>query len=142
MNNVEELLTNNTNDMSKLEACKIALQKQLQEIQKLDEQIVELVEEENIEKEIFDRCVFEAAIQEVICRIYSFISGKNIQQENIESVQSEASVLDAEVQGQGQPKQANKTKLPKLVLPRFSGDPTKSTPSGTVSHQRLMRMLI
>ena len=119
--------------MSILEARKIALQKQLQEIQELDEQIVELVEEENIEKEIFDRCNFEAAVQEVICRLNSFISGKNIQQENIESVhfvQSEASVPDAEVQvqGQGQPKQANKTKLPKLVLPRLSGDPAKWTP--------------
>ena len=41
MNNVEELLTNNTNNMSVLEARKTALEKQLQEIQKLDEQIVE-----------------------------------------------------------------------------------------------------
>ena len=46
------------------------------------------------------------------------------------SVQSEACVPDAEVevQGQGQTKQANKTKLPKLVLPRFSGNPAKWTP--------------
>ena len=47
----------------------MSLVKQLEEIQKLDGQIVELVHEEAIEKEIFDRCDFEAAVQEVICGI-------------------------------------------------------------------------
>lgn len=50
MNNVDELLLNNTRDLPKAEACKIALHEQLQDIQKLDQQIVELVEEENIER--------------------------------------------------------------------------------------------
>ena len=46
MNNVDELISNNTGDLAKAEACEIALHKQLQEIQKLVEQIVELVKEE------------------------------------------------------------------------------------------------
>jgi hypothetical protein len=62
MSKVEELLENDTNDMSKLEACKVSLDKQLKEIEKLDGEIAELVDEENIEREIFERCDFEAAV--------------------------------------------------------------------------------
>ena len=55
MNSINEILTNNTNDMVKVETYKMSLVKQLEEIQKLDGQIAELGDEEAIEKEIFDR---------------------------------------------------------------------------------------
>ena len=54
----------------------MSLVKQPEEIQKLDEQIAELFDEEAIEKEIFDRCDFEAAVQEVICGINFFVMSK------------------------------------------------------------------
>jgi hypothetical protein len=109
--------------------------------------IAELVDEENIEREILERCDFEAAVQEVICRLDSFVAEKRVkkpvgtsvqQVSQIETnTQSEVNAPDVgttspgQGKGQGQPvmpKHINKTKLPKLSLPRFSGDPTKWMP--------------
>ncbi|CAB4009580.1 Hypothetical predicted protein [Paramuricea clavata] len=64
--------------MSKFEACKVSLVIQLKEIEKLDGDITELVDEENIEREIFERCDFEAVVQEVICRLNSFVAEKRV----------------------------------------------------------------
>ena len=162
MSKADEFITNGTNDVPKIETCKGQLEKQLIEINKLDQQIAELMDEEGIENEIFERFDFESAMQETICRINALFNEKSVEKSTqethqtqgqgaqIESVQSTASnvvhpvaeqmTLDQGEQptilsndhpttsGLGQPvtsKHVNKTKLPKLSLPRFSGEPTK-----------------
>ena len=56
----------------RLESHKINLEKQQKQIETLNQEIAELVGADAIEKEILDRCEFEASLQETI----SFISSR------------------------------------------------------------------
>ena len=59
---------------SKLESSKIALEKQQKEIEALDSQIADLLEADAIEKEILEKCDFDAALQEAVCSITSHLT--------------------------------------------------------------------
>ena len=74
-----------------------------------------------IEKEILDRCEFEAYLQETISLISSRLS---FAKESKISAETTPSI------NQGAPIGAitsRKAKLPKLTLPKFAGDPTEWT---------------
>ena len=76
---------------------------------------------------------FEAAVQEVICVINFFVMGKSVEKSNVQRGSEVYSLegIEQTVQGEGhrhRPKHVNKTKLPKLSLPQFNGDPTKWLP--------------
>ena len=57
-----------------LESHKINLEKQQKQIETLNQEIAELVGADAIEKEILDRCEFEASLQETISLISSRLS--------------------------------------------------------------------
>ena len=113
--------------ITRLEACKAELIKQQARIESLDAEIEELIDETAIEKEIIDKCEFNAVIQETIYFISSTVSGKT-------SVSNTASQHNFEntvntVGGQQNENTAEaaacKIKLPKFSLPQFTGDPTE-----------------
>ena len=68
MSGVKELLAEDggENIYVKLVSIKINLEKQQKEIESLDQQIAQMLEADAIEKEILDRCEFEAYLQETI----------------------------------------------------------------------------
>ena len=106
------------------------LEKQQKEIESLDQQIAQLLEADAIEKEILDRCEFEASLQETISLISSHLSFKESKNSE-EHMQSTGSLsplsMSQQDASQNSTKASNKTKLPKLILPKFTGDPTKWT---------------
>ena len=131
MNTVKELLDDGgvENNRAKLESLKINLEKQQRELESLDQEIAKLLEADAIEKEILERCEFEAALQEIISLVSSHLSvkeSKNSEEQMLTPAPlSPASIIQQEA-SQNSPK-ANKAKLPKLTLPKFAGDPTKWT---------------
>ena len=78
MSGVKKLLAEDggENIYVKLVSIKINLEKQQQEIESLDQQIAQMLEADAIEKEILDRCEFEASLQETISLISSHLSFK------------------------------------------------------------------
>ena len=105
-----------------LESHKINLEKQQKQIENLNQELIaELVGADAIEKEILDRCEFEAYLQETISLISSRLS---FAKESKISAETTPSI------NQGAPigaKTSRKAKLPKLTLPKFAGDPTEWT---------------
>lgn len=125
--NVHDVLKDGSDECRpKLESYKIALEKQQKDLELLDNQIAESLDADNIEKEIFERCDFDAAVQESICAISTYLKATDITKtarvEHSETVQN----ISNSEQHQGHTsKPLSKTRLPKLSLPRFDGDPTK-----------------
>ena len=83
MNDAKELL--NKGDMEsirlKLKSQKINQEKHQKEIASLDQEIAELLEADAIEKEILERCEFNASLQETILLItlcFSLLSRKRM----------------------------------------------------------------
>ena len=105
-----------------LESHKINLEKQQKQIETLNQEIAELVGADAIEKEILDRCEFEASLQETISLISSRLSFTKESKNSAETTpplnQQEAPIGA---------KTSSKAKLPKLTLPKFAGDPTEWT---------------
>ena len=105
-----------------LESHKINLEKQQKQIETLNEEIAELVGADAIEKEILDRCEFEASLQETISLISSQLSFAKESKNSAETTPS----LNQQEAPIGA-KTSSKAKLPKLTLPKFAGDPTEWT---------------
>ena len=114
--------------VTRLEACKAELIKQQAKIESLDAEIEELIDETAVEKEVIEKCEFNALIQGNIYFISSINSpktssssmptGTNFENtENVVGSQQEENSPAAEA--------ACKIKLPKFSLPQFSGDPTE-----------------
>ena len=108
--------------MPKLESHKINLEKQQKQIKTLNQEIAELVGADATEKEILDRCEFEASLQETILLISSRLlivkESKNSADKTLSINQQEAPIGA---------KMSNKAKLLKLTLPTFAGDSTEWT---------------
>ena len=105
-----------------LESHKINLEKQQKQIETLNQEIAELVGADAIEKEILDRCEFEASLQETISLISSRLSFAKESKNSAETTPS----LNQQEAPIGA-KTSSKAKLPKLTLPKFAGDPTEWT---------------
>ena len=105
-----------------LESHKINLEKQQKQIETLNQEIAELVGADAIEKEILDRCEFEASLQETISLISSRLSFTKESKNSAETTPS----LNQQEAPIGA-KTSSKAKLPKLTLPKFAGDPTEWT---------------
>ena len=98
-----------------LESLKSTLQRKRDIITPLDDEISDLLDEENIEKEIVDRSQFEEDLEEMLCRIEHALKTQNV---NNEPRQHSLEVNQS----------IDKVKLPKLPLLMFNGDPTQWTP--------------
>ena len=101
----------------KLKEYDIVLKEKLTAISKLDDEILELIEDTNIDVEIEEAEKFKEKIYEAIVSIENALKKSekvSKQQENVVKVQKseDSSVL-----------QGNNIKLPKLVIKRFSGRP-------------------
>ena len=112
---------------ARLEAWKAELIKQQARIESLDAEIEELIDETAIEKEIIDKCEFNALIQETIYFIASSVSNKapvssTVTANNFENT---GNVVGGQ-QNENTPAATTcKIKLPKFLLPQFAGDPTE-----------------
>ena len=130
MNDVKELLNNGDVESVrlKLKSQKINLEKHQKEIASLDQEIAELLQADAIEKEILERCGFNASLQETILLITSCLSSPKQEANDVEET---VTLPSASPQGsfpaQNGAKGTNKAKLPKLTLPKFTGDATKWT---------------
>ena len=101
----------------KLKEYDIVLKEKLSAISKLDDEILELIEDTNIDVEIEEAEKFKEKIYEAIVSVENALKKSekvSNQQENVVKVQKseDSSVL-----------QGNNIKLPKLVIKRFSGRP-------------------
>ena len=87
-----------------------------------------LLQADAIEKEILERCDFNASLQETILLITSCLSSPKQEANDVEET---VTLPSASPQGsfsaQNGAKGTNKAKLPKLTLPKFTGDATKWT---------------
>ena len=126
MNDVKELL--NKGDLEsvqlKLKSQKINLGKHQKEIAFLDQEIAELLQADAIEKEILERCGFNTSLQETILLITSCLSSPKQEANDVEET---VTLPSANFPAQNGAKGTNKAKLPKLTLPKFTGDATEWT---------------
>ena len=97
---------------TQLESIRNSLQRKRDIIAALDQEISNLQDQAEIEKDILDRTDFEDELEQTICRIEralkSHTAGKPMQQSLTHAI--------------------DKVKLPKLSLMTFNGDPTQWTP--------------
>ena len=97
---------------TQLESIRNSLQRKRDIIAALDQEISNLQDQAEIEKDILDRTDFEDELEQTICRIEralnSQTAGKSMQQSLTHTI--------------------DKVKLPKLSLMTFNGDPTQWTP--------------
>ena len=114
-----------------LESHKINLEKQQKQIETLNEEIAELVGADAIEKEILDRCEFEASLQETISLISSQLSfakeSKNSAETTPSLNQQEARLLLA-------PKRVARLHFQNSLCQSSLAIPQNGQHFGTVSH--------
>ena len=129
MNDVKELLNNDNMEslQLKLKSQKINLEKRQKEIASLDQEIAELLEADAIEKEILEHCEFNASLQETILLITSCLFPKQEANDVEEVVKLQSASPQGSFTAQNGAKGTNKTKLPKLTLPKYTGNATKWT---------------
>ena len=87
------------------------LEKKQMVITSLDEEIKDLLEKKEIEKEIVERSAFEEEVEGIICQVKSVLSFTAPQNVTAEKSPSK--------------NEAVKIKLPKLSVTRFDGNPTQ-----------------
>ena len=109
-----------------LESHKINLEKQQKQIETLNQEIAELVGADAIEKQILDRCEFEASVQETISLISSRLS---FAKESKTSAETTPLINQQEVPIGA----SSKAKIPKLTLPKSLAIPQNGKHFGTVS---------
>ena len=97
----------------KLESLRNTLDTKRTTIGQIDNEIEELLDETDIEKEIVDRSAFEEELEDTICKITAVLTRKETQ--NVNAVNPRPSGNSVKV------------KLPKLSLPHFNGNPTQWT---------------
>ena len=97
-----------------LESIRNTLQRKRDIITTLDEEITNLLDKQEIEKEIVDRSEFEDELEDALCRIERALRNQAGKQPSQQSVHSQHSF--------------DKVKLPKLPLLTFNGDPTEWAP--------------
>ena len=87
-----------------------------------------MLEEDLLEKEIYDRCIFDSSLHETIFCIEARLKVKATV-ENVSISSNNSNVSGSETSGGGSTVSAKscKAKLPKLSLPTFSGDPVAWT---------------
>ena len=114
-----------------LESHKINLEKQQKQIETLNQEIAELVGADAIEKEILDRCEFEASLQETISLISSRLSfakeSKNSAETTPSLNQQEARLLLA-------PKRVARLHFQNSLCQSSLAIPQNGQQFGTVSH--------
>ena len=126
----EELTKVEDPDINYVECMKITLSEQMSTLQGLDDAILQLVKEENIEKEIDEAGEFRELIQISVVKINTLI--KKLQVTTLptqnNSVVTNGAPVDI-IQSQQETTSAStksteaRTKLPKLTLHKFHGDP-------------------
>ena len=117
-----------------LESHKINFEKQQKQIETLNQEIVELVGADAIEKEILDRCELEASLQEIKQSRFIISSRLSFAKESKNSAETTPSINQQEAPIGT--KTSSKAITSKTDFANFAGDPTEWTGQhfGIVSH--------
>ena len=109
----ENLVEISVADRVKLQALQRSLEKQSRDIEELDKLILDaLTADDNIEKEISEKCDFDRLLQEAICLAAACLDAK-----------AESGKLEISRSSIGSSAKPKKINLPKLQLPSFDGNP-------------------
>ena len=94
----------------KLETIRNTLEKKQSVIASLDEEIEDICDEKDVEKEIVERSEFEEELEGIICQLKSVLQYSKTQNDAADISRVKNNTV--------------KVQLPKLSLTRFNGNPT------------------